>query len=191
MNDEADFVVGGQDRKLTPEQQLEQLTWYFQEHYPVDNLEDWLARLPDRLVHAAMMQLGSAVGHEWPGTEFTTDVTVAEHPLGTLLCPAGSAGDPQVIASFGRPPGPATDNFFLPLVAAAAALSGKRILATSNVPAARPLADAGWGFGAGCAHVEDAGFDTIVLTRPNEDYVATPAAYREEIQAVAKLLRTS
>ncbi|AKK02078.1 hypothetical protein [Corynebacterium epidermidicanis] len=184
-----DFVVGGQDRELTPQQQFDQINWYFQEHYPIVDLEDWLARLPDRLVHAAMMQLGSAVGHEWPGTEFTAGVSVQDHALGTLIAPSGVGGEPDVVASFGRPPGPATDNFYLPLVAAVAALSGKRILATTRVADARPLAEIGWGFGEGCPLIEDAGFDTVILTRPDQQYVATPAAYREEMQAVARLMK--
>lgn len=187
MSDEADFVVGGQDRELTPEQQFEQIDWYMHEHYPITEQEDWIARLPDRLVHAAMMQLGTAAGHEWPGTLFTGGVETQDHELGTLVVPA-NAGDDIVVASFGRKNGPATENFYLPLVAAAAGLSGKRILVTNKVAEARRLSETGWGFGAGCPLVEDAGFDTVILTRPDEQYVGTPTAYRDEIEAVAKLL---
>lgn len=188
MSDESDFVVGGQERELTDTQKFEQIDWYIKEHYPIANEEDWLARLPDRLVHAAMMQLGTAAGHEMPGTEFTEGVSLTEHELGTLFTPPSPSGK-TAVASFGRPPGPATENFFFPLVAAATALSEVTILVPHDVAAARSFADTGWGFGAGCPLVEDAGFDTVILTRPDERYVATPSAYREEIRAVAKLLR--
>ncbi|MEJ5927851.1 hypothetical protein WG915_04365 [Corynebacterium sp. H128] len=183
-----DFVVGGQDRKLSDQEQFEQIDWYFQAHYPVKDLEDWLARLPDRLTHAAMMQLGSAADHEMPGVLYSAGITMSEHELGTVFTPS-QPNTRTAVASWGRPAGPATENYWFPLVAAAAQLSGTTILATNQVAAAKSFSDTAWGLSEGCPAVEDAGFDNYLLTRPNGDWIQTPAAARAEIQAVAEFLR--
>jgi len=79
-----DFHVGGQDRNLSEAEQLEQLSWYINEHHPMPTAsadkDAWLARLPDRLTHAAMLMLGAAVDHTMPGVAFTQGVEVQELP---------------------------------------------------------------------------------------------------------------
>jgi len=79
-----DFHVGGQDRNLSEAEQLEQLSWYIHEHHPMPTAsadkDAWLARLPDRLTHAAMLMLGAAVDHTMPGVAFTQGVEVQELP---------------------------------------------------------------------------------------------------------------
>ncbi|MFV8382372.1 hypothetical protein [Corynebacterium hindlerae] len=182
-----DFVVGGQDRELTPEEQLAEITWYFEEHYPQSDQEDWLARLPDRLTHAAMMQLGAAADHEMPGVLYSEGIRLSEHGLGVLFTPSHPTGR-TAVASWGRPDGPATDNYWYPLVAAAAQLSGTTILVTNQVAEAKSFAPTAWGLADGCPLVEDAGYDNYLLTRPNGDWIQTPAAARDEIKAVAEFL---
>lgn len=185
----SDFVVGGQDRELSPEEQLEQIRWYFQEHYPVGDMEDWLARLPDRLTHAAMMQLGSAADHEMPGVLYSHGIKVSEHGLGVLLTPSAPTGR-TAVASWGRADGPATENYWIPLVAAAAELSGSTVLVTNRVAEAKSFSSTAWGLGDGCPLVEDGGFDNYLLTRPDGEWIQTPRVAREEIQAVAEFLRS-
>lgn len=182
-----DFVVGGQDRELSAEEQLEQIRWYIEEHYPITDLEDWLARLPDRLTHAAMMQLGTAADHEMPGVLYSEGIKLSEHGNGVLFTPSKPTGL-TAVASWGRPDGPATENYWHPLVAAAAQLSGTTILVTNHVAEAKSFASIGWGLADGCPLVEDAGFDHYLLTRPNGDWIQTPKAAREEIKAVAEFL---
>lgn len=184
-----DFVVGGQDRKLSDKEQFELLEWYIHEHYPLTDLEDWLARLPDRLTHAAMMQLGTAADHEMPGVLYGPGVSMSEHGLGTLFTPSKPTGR-TAVASFGRAHGPATENYWFPLVAAAAQLSGSTILATNQVAEAKGFSSYAWGLGEGCPLVEDAGFDNYLLTRPEGNWIQTPKSAREEIQAVAEFLKS-
>lgn len=183
-----DFVVGGQDRELSAEEQLDQIKWYVEEHYPVGDLEDWLARLPDRLTHAAMMQLGTAADHEMPGVLYSDGIKLSEHGLGVLFTPSQPTGR-TAVASWGRPDGTATENYWHPLVAAAAQLSGTTILVTNQVAEAKSFAHNAWGLGDGCPLVEDAGFDNYLLTRPEGDWIQTPRAARDEVQAVAEFLK--
>lgn len=158
----ADFVVGGQDRQLTEEQQLEALQWYLGEHYPAPDFtapwalpgqegqkendtqvaarraegDRWAAHLPDRLTHAAMMQLGAAVDHSLPGTAWTTAVTLepVELPGGaaTRISPATITAPVWTISlhggGFWRGGGMAREMNWLPEMAAVAQLSGTEVL---------------------------------------------------------------
>lgn len=98
--DRAAFQVGGVDRTLTPEQQLDQLASYIHAHYeapaknppwhpePSDPLpaDTFDARLPDRLTHSAMLMLGSGLDHSMPGVAFPGDVTATDHHVdGTAI----------------------------------------------------------------------------------------------------------
>ncbi|MCS4535531.1 alpha/beta hydrolase [Corynebacterium sp. HS2168-gen11] len=90
----AAFHVGGVDRQLSPEEQLDQLASYIHAHYPAPEknppwsqhpsdpaeADTFDARLPDRLTHSAMLMLGAAVDHSMPGVAFATDVTVEDCP---------------------------------------------------------------------------------------------------------------
>ncbi|MDO4910990.1 MAG: hypothetical protein Q3972_04510 [Corynebacterium sp.] len=81
--------VGGNEEGLSQWEECAQLVWYFEEHYPVetDVADEWAARLPDRLTHAAMMQLGAARDHSL--FVLTNDVTLEGekiiHPNGGLV----------------------------------------------------------------------------------------------------------
>ncbi|MDO4909407.1 MAG: hypothetical protein Q3962_06125 [Corynebacterium sp.] len=56
--------VGGNEQGLSAWEECAQLVWYFEEHYPItEDFDSWAARVPDRLTHAAMMQLGAARDH--------------------------------------------------------------------------------------------------------------------------------
>ena len=70
-----DFHVGGQDRNLSEAEQLEQLSWYINEHHPMPTApadkDASLARLPDRPTHAAIPMLGAAVDPTMPGAAST------------------------------------------------------------------------------------------------------------------------
>lgn len=130
----ADFNVGGVERSLPPEQQLEQLLSYMESSYPVPAASDpeavdrYLAALPDRLTHAAMLMLGSGLDHTMPGVAYGAEVEIKElSDLGaTLFVPSGEterSGGWAVSAHPGLGPR-ARDHYWRPLVAAVAQLSG-------------------------------------------------------------------
>ena len=126
--DRAAFQVGGVDRELSPEQQLEQLATYIHAHYeaPAKNppwsddpsdpvaADTFDARLPDRLTHSAMLMLGAAVEHSMPGVAFAQGVCTpgAEWPVcgvaasGWLVERFG-CGLGECVATGGRGGGPA------------------------------------------------------------------------------------
>ena len=103
-----DFHVGGQDRNLSEAEQLEQLSWYIHEHHPMPTAsadkDAWLARLPDRLTHAAMLMLGAAVDHTMPSVAFTQGVEVQELPefAAVVFIPQQPRSPPQ--RTFPAPP---------------------------------------------------------------------------------------
>lgn len=142
-----EFQVGGVDRELSQEEQLEQLASYIYAHYEVpaknppwsDDPSDaevadtYDARLADRTTHAAMLMLGSAVDHAMPGVAFPGDVTVSEVPElnAQLFTPSKPNGKWAISLHFGgwwRGAGVALENAWRPEVAGAAELSGTTIL---------------------------------------------------------------
>lgn len=172
-----DFQVGGQDRQLSEVEQLAQLSWYMHEHYPVPedlaDLDAWLARLPDRLTHAAMMMLGSAVDHSMPGVAFTAGVDISDSPAGVVCTPSSPNGC-WVLAFGGVDKGAAWDNSWLPEVAALAQLSGATIVDAASADAidyARAQGAtwvAAWGDAAGAQRACQLAprIDALILTRP-------------------------
>lgn len=141
------FNVGGVRRTLPPELQLEQLLSYFAAHYPLpdftppwkggagdpDPADRYVAKLPDRITHAAMLMLGSAVDHSMPGVAYAKDIEVEEVPTprGVIMRPAETTGKWAVSFHSGgwwRGSGDALEFQWRPEVAAAAALSGTTIL---------------------------------------------------------------
>lgn len=143
----ADFNVGGVRRTLPPRQQLEQLLSYFDAHYPLPDFtppwkdgnndpgpaDRYVGKLPDRITHAAMLMLGSAVDHSMPGVAYAKDIAVDEVPElnGAVMRPAAPNGKWAVSFHSGgwwRGSGEALDYQWRPEVAAAAALSGTTIL---------------------------------------------------------------
>jgi len=95
----------------------------------------WLARLPDRLTHAAMLMLGAAVDHTMPGVAFTQGVEVQELPeLAAVMFIPQQPNDRQRWA-VSLSPGLsafALDNAWRPEAAAAANLSGTTIIDVSD-----------------------------------------------------------
>lgn len=143
----AEFQVGGIDRELSPEQQLDQLASYIHAHYEApeknppwsDNPSDPLladtfdARLPDRITHSAMLMLGAAVDHSMPGVAFSQEVTVEDVPEldAQLFIPPNPNGRFAVSLHPGgwwKGAGVALTNAWRPEVAAVAQLSGVTML---------------------------------------------------------------
>ncbi|WP_084168078.1 alpha/beta hydrolase [Corynebacterium atypicum] len=141
------FQVGGVDRQLTQEEQLEQLGSYIDAHYPLpsftppwaggdgdpDPADKWTALLPDRITHAAMLMLGSGLDHSMPGVAYGTAAGVTEVPevSAALFTPPEPTGAWAVSLHSGgwwRGAGEALEMQWRPEVAAAAVLSGTTIL---------------------------------------------------------------
>ncbi|WP_412099710.1 alpha/beta hydrolase [Corynebacterium aurimucosum] len=139
----SEWNIGGTDRQLSPEQQLEQLSSYMEVHYPLPDFrppwagggspeaDRYCALLPDRIVQASMMVLGSAVDHSLPGTAFTEGVSVEDSEVGAIFVPSEPNGRWAVSLHSGgwwRGDGKALEMQWRPEVAAAAQLSGTTII---------------------------------------------------------------
>ena len=140
----SEWTIGGTDRQLTPEQQLEQLSSYMEVHYPLPDFrppwagggspeaDRYCALLPDRIVQASMMVLGSAVDHSLPGTAFTDGVSVREAEVGAIFEPSEADGGRWAVSlhsgGWWRGDGKALEMQWRPEVAAAAQLSGTTII---------------------------------------------------------------
>ncbi|MDO4762472.1 MAG: alpha/beta hydrolase [Corynebacterium sp.] len=146
-DERAAFQVGGIDRELSPEQQLEQLRSYIYAHYdmPAKNppwsddpsdpvpADTYDARLPDRITHTAMLMLGSALDHSMPGVCYPKDVHVSDIPAlnAQLFTPSKPNGKWAISLHPGgwwKGSGVALENAWRPEVAAVAELSGVTIL---------------------------------------------------------------
>ncbi|GAB3082656.1 alpha/beta hydrolase fold domain-containing protein [Corynebacterium aquatimens] len=144
---EAEFTVGGVKRTLSPADQLNQLVSYMDATYPrPDVTAPWrggagdraeadlyLAHLPDRITHAAMLMLGSALDHTMPGVAYSDGITVEELPdlAATLFTPSEPTGRWAISLHPGgwwRGAGIARQMRWQPEVAAAAQLSGTTIV---------------------------------------------------------------
>lgn len=209
----ADFNVGGVRRILPPEQQLEQLVSYLDSTYPVPDLtapwaggtgdpgpgDRYVAKLPDRITHAAMLMLGTAVDHAMPGVAFARGVTTSQAPGGLVLHPSKPTGRWAVSLHSGgwwRGSGEALDFQWRPEVAAAAELSGTTILDLDyplapqhrveeiDAEVARAIdwvrgqgasSVTAWGYssGAALAAMQASRVDALVLTFPDLDSVRT------------------
>ncbi len=210
----SEFQVGGQDRDLSPEEQLEQLYSYIDAHYETpdftppwkggagdpDPADNYIARLPDRITHTAMLMLGSGLDHSMPGVAFADGIEVSEVPEvgGRLFTPSEPTGAWAVSFHSGgwwRGSGSALEISWRPEVAAAAQLSGTVILdldyplaPASTVREMNTVVDnavgyarhhnatsiTGWGYssGAALAAMNAKLFDALVLTFPDLGSVA-------------------
>ncbi|AGF71255.1 alpha/beta hydrolase [Corynebacterium halotolerans] len=210
----AEFQVGGRDRELPPEEQLEQLYSYIDAHYELpdftppwkggagdpDPADNYIARLPDRITHAAMLMLGSGLDHSMPGVVFADGVETSEVPEvgGRLFTPSEPTGAWAVSFHSGgwwRGSGSALEMQWRPEVAAVAQLSGTIILdldyplaPTSTLPEMNAVVRqafgiarhhnatsiTGWGYssGAALAAMNAKLFDALVLTYPDLGSVA-------------------
>ena len=140
----SEWNIGGTDRHLTPEQQLDQLSSYLEVHYPLPDFrppwagggspeaDRYCALLPDRIVQASMLVLGSAVDHSLPGTAFTDGVTETESEAGAIFRPSDADNRRWAVSlhsgGWWRGDGEALQMQWRPEVAAAAQLSGTTII---------------------------------------------------------------
>lgn len=204
-----EFEVGGKDRQLSEEEQLEQLGSYIDAHYPVpdftppwaggagdpDPADRYIAYLPDRTTHTAMIMLGSGLDHSMPGVAFIGGVSVDDVPEvgGAIFHPSNPTGRWAVSFHSGgwwRGSGDALEFQWRPEVAAAAELSGTTILdldyplapghnlhdmnevvgkAVGYARHHNPVSITGWGYssGAALAAINASLFDALVLTFPD------------------------
>lgn len=149
-----DWRIGGQQRQLSEEEQLEQLCSYMDAHYDLPDFtppwrggagdplpaDRYSALLPDRITHASVMVLGSGGEHEMPGVAFADELAglqIRDLPeLGAqVYAPGPAAGAAQgtwVISlhsgGWWRGSGQALEMQWRPEVAAAAALSGATVM---------------------------------------------------------------
>lgn len=162
VNDQGseDFNIGGVERTLPPAEQLEQILSYMDATYPVPDFtppwaggsgdpgeaDRYVANLPDRLTHAAMLMLGSGLDHTMPGVAYGMKIgATRELPaLSDLPDLPGQADIPARIfvptnpsgrwaislhsGGWWRGSGQALELQWRPEVAAAAELSGTTIL---------------------------------------------------------------
>ncbi|QPK83335.1 alpha/beta hydrolase [Corynebacterium qintianiae] len=142
VNDQSDpdFNVGGVKRILPDELQFEQIVSYMEATYPrpsdPEDVDRYLALLPDRLTHAAMLMLGSAVDHTMPGVAYPKTVGVEDTEFGTLFRPARETG---VWAVSYAPLGEKAREFaWQPEVAGAAELAGALIVDVDKPEALEP-----------------------------------------------------
>ncbi len=210
----AEFQVGGVEREMPAEEQLEQLYSYIDAHYDMpdftppwkggsgdpDPADNYIARLPDRITHAAMLMLGSGLDHSMPGVVWAEGIEVSEVPevAGRLFTPSEPTGAWAVSFHSGgwwRGSGNALEIAWRPEVAAAAQRSGTIILdldyplapqstlAEMNARVRQAVGIAkhhnatsitGWGYssGAALAALNASLFDALVLTFPDLDSVA-------------------
>lgn len=208
----ADFNVGGVNRILPPAQQLEQLVSYLDAAYPRPDFtppwkggagdpepaDRYVALLPDRITHAALMMLGTAADHTMPGVAFAGNVESQEAPGGVVFTPSSPTGRWAVSLHSGgwwRGSGDALDHQWRPEVAAAAELSGTTILdldhplapehtvaeirafvadAVGWVRAQGAESVAAWGYssGAALAALQSGLVDALILTYPDLESVA-------------------
>ncbi|WP_296133156.1 alpha/beta hydrolase [uncultured Corynebacterium sp.] len=140
----SEWNIGGTDRQLTPEEQLDQLSSYLEVHYPLPDFrppwagggspeaDRYCALLPDRIVQASMLVLGSAVDHSLPGTAFTDGVTETESEVGAIFSPSEADNRRWAVSlhsgGWWRGDGEALQMQWRPEVAAAAQLSGTTII---------------------------------------------------------------
>lgn len=221
-----DFQVGGVERSLPPEEQLAQLVSYMENSYPVpagadaEAVDRYLAALPDRLTHAAMLMLGSGLDHTMPGVAYGMDADVRELPeLDAHVFMPGTGATERWAVALNPGFGPrATEHHWRPLVAALAELSGTAIVdAPANTlrTALDVIAQQSAATSALIAEQHSAGnVDDIAhispapLLSPSPDYataaigdadadtghigvIATPEEYRRIIRELADQLRAA
>lgn len=180
------FQVGGVERSLPDALQLDQLVSYIEATYDA-SAENYLALLPDRITHASMLMLGSAVDHTMPGVAYAGEVDVKPCQWGEVFVPSKPTGAWAVSLYAGSDT--ARDYAWRPDVAAAAELSGVTILDVDDprdsAAVAQAMAHAAqqagpastvavWAFGEAAALVP-AGAGAYALTFPTALPTTVPA----------------
>lgn len=190
------WTIGGNEQGLTQKQQLAELCAYLDAHYEKEPADNYYAKLPDRITHASMLLLGSAVDHSMPGVAFTEGVDSASVPeLNAVQFTGGESGTWVISLHPGDGwggSGAALEMHWRPEVAAVANLARTNALDVDYSLAADPQAavrsavdyarDAGaqavvlWGHSAGAALAVQcaAGADALVLTFPDLHDVSLP-----------------
>lgn len=211
INEQGDpnFNVGGIKRDMPPELQLEQLASYM--HATYEDGPNYLALLPDRITHAAMLMLGTAVDHALPATKWADGITVESHELGTVFRPSEPNGR-WAVSLWDGPTG-AKDMLWRPDVAAAAELSGTTVLDVDSVEdATKAVKETGaevvWALGDVELPQADRYIVTFPTTQPAVDgfiqvragsglegteyyadgFISTPAEIRRRVQDAAEAL---
>ena len=204
-----DFNVGGVKRDMPPELQLEQLASYI--HATYEDGPNYLALLPDRITHAAMLMLGTAVDHALPATKWADGVTVEPHELGVVFRPSEPNG--RWAVSLWDGPTNAKEMLWRPDVAAAAELSGTTILDVDSVAdAAQAVKETGaevvWALGNVSLPPAPRYIVTFPTTQPSVDgliqvragsglegaeyhaagFISTPAEIRRRVKDAAEAL---
>ncbi|MEX3517005.1 alpha/beta hydrolase [Corynebacterium camporealensis] len=138
-----EWYIGGHDRQMSEKEQLEQLGSYIDAHYELPDFQppwvgggspeadNYCAKLPDRITHAAMLVLGSGVDHSLPGVVYTDQIEVRDTEAGQVFVPPEPTGKWAVSLHSGgwwRGSGQALEMQWRPEVAAAAQLSGTTII---------------------------------------------------------------
>lgn len=188
------FQVGGVERSLPDALQLDQLVSYIEATYDAA-AENYLALLPDRITHASMLMLGSAVDHTMPGVAYAGEVDVKPCQWGEVFVPSAPTGAWAVSLYAGT--ATARDYAWRPDVAAAAELSGVTILDVDDprdsAAVAQALAHAAgqaeaasrvavWAFGE-AASLVPAGAGAYALTFPT----AVPACAAESDRVLVQV----
>ncbi|WCZ31568.1 alpha/beta hydrolase [Corynebacterium massiliense] len=186
------WTIGGNEQGLTQQQQLAELCSYLDAHYEKEPADNYYAKLPDRITHASMLLLGSAVDHSMPGVAYTEGVESASVPELNATRFTGSAAGESTTWVISLHPGDAwrgdgapVEMQWRPEVAAVANLAGVVALDVdySLAPDRREAVrraiayarDAGaqtvvlWGYAAGAALAVQcaADSDALVLTFPD------------------------
>lgn len=211
INEQGDpnFNVGGVKRDMPPKLQLEQLASYM--HATYEDGPNYLALLPDRITHAAMLMLGTAVDHALPATKWAEGVQVEPHALGVVFRPSEPNG--RWAVSLWDGPANAKEMLWRPDVAAAAELSGTTILDVDSVAdAAKAVelvgAEVVWALGDVALPQADRYIVTFPTTQPSVDgliqvragsglegteyhadgFISTPAEIRRRVTDAADAL---
>lgn len=140
-----DFQIGGHEREMPESERLEQLASFIDAHYDKPagweaeaahtgsveqrmELENYLARLPDRITHAAMIMLGSAVDHSLPVTAYAQGIDTRDDEFGRWYLPDNPRGVAVAVVGGWWYAGAAREMSWEPEIAALAGYSQRAVL---------------------------------------------------------------
>lgn len=139
-----DFQIGGHEREMPESERLEQLASFIDAHYDKPagweaeaghtgsveqrvEIENYLARLPDRITHAAMIMLGSAVDHSLPVTAYAQGIETRDDEFGRWYLPENPRGVAVAVVGGWWYAGAAREMSWEPEIAALAGYSQRAI----------------------------------------------------------------
>ncbi|MDK4292682.1 hypothetical protein QPX39_07830 [Corynebacterium propinquum] len=147
-----DFQIGGHEREMPESERLEQLASFIDAHYEKPAgweseaaqveagqpskqrayeraaIENYLARLPDRITHAAMIMLGSAVDHSLPVTAYAQGIDTRDDEFGRWYLPENPRGVAVAVVGGWWYAGAAREMSWEPEIAALAGYSQRAVL---------------------------------------------------------------